>query len=145
MLCGMPEGIPPPLALSLIIAESHLVDVRTRQHSLIGIISQISAPSFPVMVSRLCMYCEISNGRGRMELLFRIVDADGARPAVVEATTQFELHDPLMIHQLGLGLAGLFFPEPGQYRAQLLCEGELLRERQMILAVAQPRGPRPRE
>lgn len=137
----MGEGIPPPLALSLILADNQSEDARTRQHSLLGIISHIQAFRFPVIVPRLCIYAELTGGRGKMHMAVRLIDADEVRPPVAVMEFEAEFHDPIAINQLATGLVGLVFPEPGEYRLQLIGEGELLLERRLVVVQLPPLQP----
>ena len=129
----MEEGLPPPLALSLLISDNHIVDARTGQHSIIGIITHVQSTRYPVIVPRLCLYAELTNARGTISLTWRVVDADEARPPVATAEMELTSPDPLVVHQFGLGIGGLVFPEPGEYRAQLMAGGEVLLERRLVL------------
>jgi hypothetical protein len=141
----MAKGIPPPLVLSLLISDNHLVDARSNQHSVIGVISHVQAMKFPTRIPRLCVFVELTNARGKFPLSVRIVDADEARPPVVVAETELDAPDPLAICAIGLGMGGLVFSEPGEYRVQLLSGGELLLERRLVLVQLKPPEPPPED
>lgn len=130
----MPEthAVPPPVPLSLIACERVITDGLTGQYSIIGIMAHLQCPGFPVQVPLLCVYTELTNGRGLAQVVIRIVDANEERSPVAEATLQVQMEHPLAVGQFAVGLPGLIFPEPGEYRVQLLVGGELLIERRLV-------------
>jgi len=91
-------------------------------------------PSFPLSVFSLGLYIALTDGRGKLPIRLRIVDADENREAVVESVVEIEFTDPRMIAEICLNIQGLTFPEPGEYRCQAFAGNEFLMERR-ILAV----------
>lgn len=137
----MADGqLPPPVVLTLLIADNHILDARWGQHSVIGIFSQVKATIFPLTLSRLCIYAELSNGRGPVPIQVRIIDSAEARPPVVDAIANLTFADPLDVGHLAFGAMGATFPVPGDYRVQLLAHGTLLAERRLNLVQVAP-GP----
>lgn len=133
--------IPPPIPLSLLIADNHLFDARTGQHSLIGIISNIQASRFPALVARLVVFFEITSARGNVPIDVRIVDVDEKRQPIVSLSGAIDSPDPLGVHQMAVGFNNLAFPEAGDYRVQLLSGGLILLERRLVLVSLQQREP----
>jgi hypothetical protein len=129
---------PPPQALSLLLAETHISDARTGQNSLIGILDHVHGNRYPVMLTRLCIFAELTNGRGTVPVSMRIIDADEARPPVLTGNMEVAFPDPLAVSQLAFGAGGVLFPEPGEYRVQLLSGGHLLLERRLVLILDKP-------
>ena len=72
------------------------------------------------------------------------VDADDARPPIVEGRGTVDFKNPRAVANLSLQFHGLKFPQPGAYRVQLLSDGELLREARLDLIQFKP-GKRPPE
>lgn len=136
-------SVPPPIPLSLQVADNHLFDARTGQHSLIGIISHIQASRFPAIISRLIVFFEITSARGNVPIDIRIVDVDERRQAVVSLSGALDSPDPLGVHQMAVGFNNLAFPEPGDYRVQLLSGGIILLERRLILVSLRQGEPGP--
>ena len=54
-----------------------------------------------------------------------------------DSPERIEAPNPLATGELVFGLRNVEFPEPGEYRFQLECEGEPLMERRLILAQAE--------
>lgn len=119
-------------------AENHLTDARTGQSSIIGILDHLHGSQYPVMMSRACVFAELTNGRGTVPISFRVVDADEARPPVIAANVDVAFPDPLAISQVACGALGATFPEPGEYRVQLLASGVVLAERRLLMILDKP-------
>ncbi len=123
-----------PDVLSLLVCDQILVDRLTGKTSLIGLFSNIGATQFPVRHPQLWVFAALTDGHGRTPLELRVVDADDARPPVAHGAATLEFNNPRAVACLNLHFAGLVFPEPGQYRVQLRCHGELLREARLQLS-----------
>ena len=130
-----------PEILSLIVCDQIITDQLTGKHSLIGIFSVIHSPKFPVQHPQLSVYASLTGGHGEVELMIRIVDSNEARPPLVQGKGKVQFASPLAVANLALQFRGLGFPEPGEYRVQLLSNGELLREARLRLLLAKPRPP----
>ena len=134
--------VPVPDVLSFLVCDQIIHDRLTGKHSLIGLFSTIHSYRFPVMHSQLSVYAALTDGHGKTPLRIRIVDANDARPPLVEGQGAVEFKDPRAIANLVLQFRGLTFPEPGQYRVQLYCQDTLLREARLMLAkVDRPEQP----
>jgi len=101
--------------------------------------SNIAASRYPVRHPHICVFASLTDGRGSTPLEIVIVDSEDARPPVVTGTAKVEFKDPRAIANFNLHFNGLVFPEAGEYRVQLKCQGELLREARLNLAQARPR------
>ncbi len=142
----MPNPPALPEILSLQVCEKVIRDFESRQSSVIGILDTIASPTFPLSITQLTVFMEITSGHGRTELKVRMVDALDERPALFEAVIDANLGDPLVVHQVPITSMGLKFPAPGQYRVQVFAMGTLLRERKvrLIQVAPSPNGGPPR-
>lgn len=148
----MPTTSFKPDVLSLLVCDQILMDRLTGKTSLIGMFSTIGAPRYPVRHPQLCVFASLTDGRGPTPLELTIVDSEDARPPIVSGTATVEFKDPRAVACLNLHFNGLVFPEPGGYRVQLKCHGELLREARLYLSKirrlkrgegpAKPQGPK---
>lgn len=129
--------------MSLIVCERLIMDAMTRQISIIGIMPHVQAMSFPVAIPHMAIYSEFTNGRGPTALTVRIVDVNEDREPVFSAELQIPMDDPLTVGNLALTLNNAVFPEPGEYRVQILCGGAILIERRLILVPIRPPGAEP--
>jgi len=126
-------SLPPPVVLALLVADNRLLDSQSNQHTIVGVFSQVKAERFPTMLARLCIYAELTNGRGAQSITIRIVDSDESRPPVINAGVNIEFSDPLDVSQVGFGASGVVFPAPGEYRVQLLSGTTVLMERRLMV------------
>ncbi|MCH8914203.1 MAG: hypothetical protein IIA33_11630 [Planctomycetes bacterium] len=143
---------PPPDVLSLIVCDQIINDRMTGKHSLIGMFSRVHARAFPATHPQICIFASLTDGHGKVDLTIRIVDANEARKPIIEGKGRVEFKDPRAVACLNLHFNGLVFPEPGGYRVQLKCHGELLREARLYLSTvrrlkggggpAKPQGPK---
>ena len=128
--------------LSLVVCDQIITDRLTGKQSLIGMFSVIHAMRFPVNHPQLSVYASLTGGHGTVSLMIRIVDSNEARTPLVQGQGQVQFNSPLAVANLALQFHGLTFPEPGEYRVQLLSNGELLREAKLRLMQAKRRpGP----
>lgn len=125
-----------PIVLTLLLCEKVIVDARTQQYSLIGLVSNVNASRFPVRSPSLCIYTEVTGGHGVTPLTVRIVDVDEEREPVVKLDLEVNLEDPLAVTQVVFGMPRLVFPSPGDYRLQALSGGTRLLEKRLILREA---------
>jgi len=128
-----------PDVLSLLVCDQILIDRLTGKTTLVGMFSTIGAARFPVRHPQLCVFASLTDGRGKTPLHIAVVDSEDARPPVASGTANVEFKDPRAVACLNLHFNGLVFPEPGEYRVQLKCGGELLREARLYLSKVQPR------
>lgn len=132
---------PVPDVLSLVVCDQIITDRLTGKQSLIGMFSTIHAFNFPAVHGQLCVFCSLTDGHGETPLTIRIVDSNEARPPLVEGRGKVVFANPRSIANLTLQFHGLRFPAPGEYRVQIWCASELLREARLTLMQARHPGP----
>ncbi len=131
-----PQSPVAPIVLTLLLCEKVIVDARTQQYSLVGLVSNVNATRFPVRSPSLCIYTEVTGGHGVTPLTVRIVDVDEKREPVVKLDLEVNLEDPLAVTQVVFGMPRLVFPELGDYRLQAVSGGTRLLEKRIILREA---------
>ncbi len=142
----MGQHKPSPDVVAMLVCDQIITDRLTGKQSLIGMFSKVHTASLPATHPQLCVFVALTDGHGKVELTLRIVDSNEARAPIVQGKGTVEFKDPRAIANLALQFHGLTFPEAGEYRVQLYCEGELLREAKLQLAKVQPRqAPAPPE
>ncbi len=139
----MTTKAPPPEVLSLIVCDQIITDRMTGKQSLIGMFAVIPAVRFPLVHPQLCVHVSLTDGHGKTNFSVRVVDANDARPPIVEGRGTVQFKDPRTVANLGLQFHGLKFPEPGSYRVQIYSDEALLREARLELVKVKPR-PRPK-
>jgi len=134
---------PPPEVLAMVVCDQIITDRMTGKQSLIGMFSKVHAPGFPVSHPQLSVFVALTDGNGEVELRIRLVDSNDDRPPIVEGKGKVRFADPRAIANLALAFHGLTFPKPGEYRVQLYCDDELLREARLAVIPVKPRPRRP--
>lgn len=129
---------PLPDVLALVICDQIITDRMTGKQSLIGMFSQIRSLRFPAAHAQLSVFVALTEGYGKTEVTLRIVDANDARPAIVEGKGTVDFKNPRTIANLALQFHGLTFPEAGEYRVQLYAGTSLLREARLDLLLVRP-------
>jgi hypothetical protein len=133
---------PAPDVLSMIVCDQIITDRMTGKQSLIGMFSRVHARGFPASHPQLCVYVALTEGYGETEFTIRLVDTNDERPPIVEGKGKVRFKDPRAIANLALQFHGLTFPASGEYRVQLWCAGELLREARLALVHVKPQPPK---
>ncbi len=136
---------PAPEVLALLVCDQIITDRLTGKQSLIGLFSRIHARGFPVSHPQLCVYVALTEGYGETEFTIRLVDADDARPPIVEGRAKIRVRNPRAVANLALQFHGLAFPQAGEYRVQLYSGGELLREARLEVVHVRPRKRKPED
>ncbi len=122
-----------PQVLALVAADYvHRDDVSGR-FTILSIRSMIGARNFPWTHPQLGVYGVLAYGHGHTALKLRLVDVDAMREPVMEDDFEIDFFDPTDQLEIAFVLSDLMFPEAGDYRLQLLCAGQLLCERRILL------------
>ena len=127
-----------PVVHTLLLGEKVIVDARTQQYSLVGLVSNVNASRFPVRSPNLCIFTEVTGGHGVTTLMVKIIDVDEKREPVVKVELQLNLENPLAVTQFVFGMPPLVFPKPGDYRLQAISSGAMLLEKRLVLREASP-------
>ncbi|MFA5422569.1 MAG: hypothetical protein WC374_01765 [Phycisphaerae bacterium] len=122
----------PPVLLSAIICDRVIFDRVTGMPSLINILQVLNSPKFPVRSGQLVFFCELTNGHGSTQTTVRLVDVSNNEKAVFEKTGTVDFKDVKHVLSLAVSLQGVVFEHPGEYRFQILADGQLLGERMIL-------------
>ena len=120
-----------PIMLSAVICDRVIFDKITGMPSLINIIQTINAQHYPTR-NVLVFFCELTNGHGKTKTTIRLVNTEKEDQPLFEQSGDVEFTDVHQVVTLAVNLHGVVFPEPGEYRFQLLTDGNLLGERRVV-------------
>ena len=76
---------------------------------------------------------QLTDGRGKVPLRFRLVDADEQNVIFESDILELPFDDPRAIMELAFFIQNAVFPVPGEYRLQLRANDEYVMERRLIL------------
>lgn len=122
-----------PLALAMVICDAIWTDPGTLKKTILGTFSVIFAPQFPVTLRQLAVYVSLTDARGKIPMTLRLVDVDEMMTPVLDFPLEVDFADPIMIAEGAMEFPNVVFPEPGEYRLQLLCDHELIIERRVVV------------
>ena len=132
-------GKPPPSVLAMIVCSEDIIDIRTKNRTLVNLFTDLYGPRFPLIHPKMTIYIEMTNGHGVCPIAIQLVEASTDKTlARIDAKLRFP--DPLAVAQMALALNNIVFEKPGEYRFQLYGRDDLLMERRII--VRQVKGKR---
>jgi hypothetical protein len=111
----------------MVLADNVYREPATGKFFILGTYNSIMAPQYPCRCHPLLVYVALTECRARVPLRLALTDADEEMGAVgVDAV--LEAADPTVMCEGTFHLSGVALPTPGQYRLQLFCGNQLLRE-----------------
>ena len=132
-----------PLCLALVLADDIYRDTASGKRTILGTFSVIFSPEMPVTQGQLAVYCALTDGHGKTTIDLKLVRIDNDNMTdepIAEARGEVDFVDPRMVVELDLKLRGIVFPSAGEYRFQIIGNGELLMERRLVVLHAIPEG-----
>lgn len=129
----MPERLPPPIALAMIICDAIWVDPSTGKQTLLGVFSEIGAKEFPVVHPLMAVHICMTDAEGSVPLKLQLIDVDETREPLFMVENELEFPDRRVNMVMTAHMQGIAFPEPGEYRLQLFGRGEFMIERRLVV------------
>jgi hypothetical protein len=129
----MPEGLPPPIPLAMVVCDAIWIDPSTGKHFLLGLFSEIAARDFPAMHPLIAVHVCMTDAEGKILIKLQLVDVDESRDPLFMVENELEFPDRRANIVMMAQLRGVVFPEPGEYRLQLFGRGELMLERRLLV------------
>jgi hypothetical protein len=122
---------PAPKVLALVVANLVVQDPNSHNFHILGTYNTIRASAFPSACGSFAVYLALTDGHGECPPKPRLVDVDEARPALIEGSFRVAFPDPNATPEQVFVAQHVVFPEPGDYRLQVLYQNELLSERRI--------------
>ncbi len=122
-----------PYAIALVVCDAIWRDPGTGKRTILGCFSTIGANSFPAKHPLISVYAAVTDAHGVVPITLRLVDVDEAGPPLAELKVEPKVEDPRIVLELEFGLINVVFPEPGEYRLQLMSLESLLMERRIVV------------
>jgi hypothetical protein len=122
----------PPEVLAMILCDLIITDAETHKKSLIGLFDRIEAVDLPCEVHELHLYLSLTDGHGAVPVAIACVPAVG-NEELFRGQVEVLFASPLEVVELQFVFPRARFPRPGEYRFQLLVDGQLLRERKFFV------------
>jgi hypothetical protein len=123
---------PPPLVLAVLTADAVHRDPATGKLSILGVVNEVRAASYPATLPFLAVYLAVTDGHGEVRLRVRVVDAADGDTEVAGGTLAAAFDGPLVVAEIVLDMPGLTFPRAGEYRLQVVHGDAVLAERRLM-------------
>jgi hypothetical protein len=125
-----------PYPLAIIICDNLHIDPATGKKTILGTFTAFRSKQFPFKSGQMVVYLALTDGRGKIPFELRLVKVDDTadeEPVIFSAQGELECDDPLAVMELGLGMANVEFPSPGEYRFQFYAVGDFVIERRLVV------------
>ncbi|MCX5645910.1 MAG: hypothetical protein NTZ17_14715 [Phycisphaerae bacterium] len=134
--------LPPPVLLAALVCDVVILDALTGKGTVVGIFDVLNAPTYPIRHDRLFVFCQLTNGRGSVDIHTKFVDLEDDEKVIFENTVKAKFADVREVANVVSQFLGLVFPHPGEYRVQVFAGTDFLGERRILckLITGQPGG-----
>jgi len=131
------ENKPLPIWLTFVVCDDVIKDATTGKASLMGIFANVNATKFPAVHPKLCVYFELTDGRGSTPIEVVIVQEPDDKE-LGRLSMTFDFTDPQAVLAGVIQIGSVVFPVEGEYRFQLHAHGTPLVERRIIAKKVEP-------
>ena len=122
-----------PKPLALIVCDHVHRDGGSGKYTLLGTFSMVFANKFPASHQSIAIFIAVTDGRGTVPTTIKLIDLNEERPPVLSITGTIRFDDPTQVIEQSFVTPTLQFPEPGDYRLQMLAGDELIMERRIMV------------
>lgn len=133
-------GVPMPYAVAIVICDAVWRDPWTGKLTIIGTFETATFDSFPGTHPVLAVYIALTDGRGKVRLKLRLIDANEEREPIFETEAEAEFPDPRVVLEWSATIGEVIFPLPGEYKVQLFAGNEYLGARRIVVRDAADRA-----
>ena len=134
---NMPEKLPPPITLAMVVCDAIWVDPTGGKTSLLGLFSQFGAGTFPTTYPLICVHVCMTGAHGRIPLELRLVDADDENDPLVQVPEEVDFPNRGSMIEWDVEMENVEFPSPGDYCLQLYAGAEFVLERRITVYQAE--------
>jgi len=126
----------PPLPLALLICDGAHRDPATGKWTLLGLFNTLQVAQFPFHMPQMIAYLAMTDAQGKVPIKVKIVDSDEIHDPLFIQENEFPIKDPRVVTDIVIGIRGVSFPKPGEYRLQVFANQEFLVERRIDVIAA---------
>lgn len=132
---------PPPIVLALVPCEGLYVESRTGRRTLVGLLSALSAPAYPVALPMLVVHVAVTALRTATLFVVRVADAtDGGEVLADDPVLTPDPPDPVAVCEFEVQFQNVLIPAAGVYVVQLESDGVVLAERRIEFVLPEGDG-----
>ena len=119
--------VPSPFAVSLLLCEKVIIDLKSRNPSLINIFSGRAVREFPSLPERFSVFAALTDAVGRGTIELRVVDVS-SEESIFDWEDAIQFTDRFAVLNLHIELEEVTFPNAGIFAVQLFVDGEHIAE-----------------
>ncbi len=120
------------IGLALIVCDEVIEDKKSSKKSLIGMFNRIAVSEFPCKHPKLHVFVSLTGGRGEHRVDLRCINQSNRKP-LFGAKGKINFNNPNTIIEINFDLQNAFFPEPGKYAFEFLCDDEWVLDRLFVV------------
>jgi hypothetical protein len=108
----------------------------TGKHTILGIFTGFPTPAgteFPVAHPGMSVYLTLTEWYGGCQLRLQLVDITEEETVLAYVDLIPTENDPWVVMEFAFAITDLVFPQRGEYRVQVVCEGEILKEHRLFV------------
>lgn len=129
--------VPPVVRHMLLCEEARRRTDAPSKIDLLGVVSAISGKDdtdYPLVQPRLCVFLQMTNGRGEAEVAIHIRVEETGQLVSGSPTHRYTFgHDPLAVSGMFFNLNNVRFPHPGLYSVELIVSGQVIAREPLLL------------
>jgi hypothetical protein len=122
-----------PIPLALVVCDHVHRDPGTKKHTILGTFAHAKGTTVPVLVRSMGIYFAVTDGRGTLPMEVRLIDVGGVRPPIFSIGGALTFEHPNAVAECGMNVPDVVFPEPDDYRLQLIIADKVITERKIIV------------
>ena len=132
-----------PAVVSFLTCDHVVRDATTNRISLINLIHELYAFSFPVLHPHLEVYACLTDAQGEYIFELSLLDAATEQPIGSGKSPPLQIPTPLAIVDLDMKLGAVQFPKEGKYEFRLTANEEFLQRKEFTVRKIQQRPAPP--
>jgi hypothetical protein len=116
----MPEKLPPPITLAVVVCDAIWGEPLTSKPSLLGLFSEIAAETFPVIYPNVAVYICMTDAHGKVPVELRLVDTDEEHEPLLRVEDELDFSDRRAMMEWELQMEDVEFPAPAIFACSSL-------------------------
>lgn len=124
-----------PVFLGAIVCRNAVRDPDTQKFHLLGVSDYFAVPTLPARIE-LTLFLSLIEVNGVYQVEVRIVDVAEDDSVIYETAGRLEGNDPIAVFQFSFPAFSIEFFKPGEYRLQLMIDGEIIIERRLTVRLS---------
>lgn len=127
-----------PIVRYMLLCDDYFIDTENENRiTIVGLINSIRSVDYipyPILHESLCVFLTLTEGRGKAEVqIIGIFEETGEKVFASNKHTVQLPNDPLQTVSIPFRILNIPFPQSGQYSVQFWYDGEMIKERPLLM------------